>query len=92
MRLGAAGLGAAAAQQAGDVGVGGVVANEDLLPEAIEGFQFHAQGHAHRHALVGANDVVLGLQLPAVADVAVQLGVFLGADPTAVGAVPSPCR
>ena len=73
-----------AVEQRHHVGLRGVVADEELLPEAIEPFELHAQRHAGLDAVVGADRVVLGLDVPAGADVAVPLGVFGGRDPAAV--------
>ena len=67
-----------------DLRFAGVVAEEELLPDAVEPFELHAQLDGRLDAVVGPDRVVFGLDVPAVADVAVQPGVFLGGNPAAV--------
>ena len=72
-----------AVEQPGHIGLGGIIADEKLLPEAIEVFQLHPQGHARLDAVIGADGVMLSLDFPAGTDVAMQPGVFFSGDPTA---------
>ena len=73
-----------AVEQRHHVGLRGVVADEEPLPKPVEPFELHAQRHGGLDAVVGADHVVLGLDVPARADVAVPLGVFVGRNPAAV--------
>ena len=62
----------------------GVIADEEPLPKPVEPFELHAEGHAGLDAAVGADQVVLGLDPPARADVFVAFCVVVGRDPAAV--------
>ena len=44
-------------------------------------FQLHAQGHGGLDAVIGADAVMLGFNVPAVSDLGVQRGVVGGIDP-----------
>ena len=72
-----------AVEQRHHVGLRGEVAEEHLLPEAIEPLKLHAQRHGGLDAVVRADRVVLGLDVPAGLDVVMQPGVFGGGNPAA---------
>ena len=71
-------------QQAGQLAFGGVEADEQLLPNAVEPFEPLAQSHGFLDPAIGQNVVMLGGDDPARGDIRMKLSVLLGRDPASL--------